>query len=662
MHIVEEYNAAGNSQSFEATFISYKNTYSSFIWTPTSQNPVLGNVRGKIVIIQDFAGAQVHGLLYSTFTVLPHKWFNTNWDLYDKWTAVKGFLTSANAAGVSQLSFWTGHGGSFPYFVASGKSSPGNGAPRLVTGLTTPGFKSSYPDFPRVACFIGICSIVFEGINILGFNYISSQNLNYLGIIFTDFVGDNLLQKAIGMNTGKFTPCPVPLPTQGCTYCSSTGQCLGCNDTIHYIYDTASSTCFADKGYFLSVLSPTANIPVLCSVPMIGCLECTSGTTCTVCDIFANYALNVTVCSAAPGFYLDSASIPVPCYLTGCFQCITATTCAVCSTANNYIMDIPNPTCICDSINLFIQHPTAPACICKPGYFLSSTGTCNLIPVCPDLGSGCLNCTLGTPNVCAVCDAANNFIASTTFPGLCECIVTLYFDGTACVNCNTTLSPACTDCVSSTLCLACSGNFTLFQGDCICKPQYYLATAGQCLSCPIGCLQCNNASVCLICDTNNNFTLISSVCQCNSGLFLQNTACVPCGAMPGCITCNTLGCTGCDAIFGFTLNPTTSICECNFGFFVNSMIVCEACTQLGCLNCLSNTNCIQCDTTLFVLVNGTCEDICGDGIVYTVACDDGNLVNGDGCSSTCTVETDYTCVGGSTTSASLCSFSGTINI
>ncbi len=224
------------------------------------------------MIIQDFSGVSIHGLMYSTFTVLPHKWYNTNWDQYDKWTAVKSFLSASNAAGESRLSFWTGHGGSFPYFVASGKSSPGNSDPRLATGLTTPGFSKSYPDFPRVACFIGICTIAFEGINILGFNYINSNNLNYLGIIFTDFVGDALLQKVMSLNVGKFTPCPSSLLTQGCTFCTSTGQCLGCNSTLHYLFNSANSSCYADKGYYLNWSSPTANSPTACSIPMVGCL------------------------------------------------------------------------------------------------------------------------------------------------------------------------------------------------------------------------------------------------------------------------------------------------------------------------------------------------------------------------------------------------------
>lgn len=69
MHIVEEYNPSGNTRSFEDTFISYKNTFSSLIWVPTTQNPSLGMTRGKVVIIQNFAGA-VHGLLYGSFTTI----------------------------------------------------------------------------------------------------------------------------------------------------------------------------------------------------------------------------------------------------------------------------------------------------------------------------------------------------------------------------------------------------------------------------------------------------------------------------------------------------------------------------------------------------------------------------------------------------------------
>ena len=92
------------------------------------------------------------------------------------------------------------------------------------------------------------------------------------------------------------------------------------------------------------------------------------------------------------------------------------------------------------------------------------------------------------------------------------------------------------------------------------------------------------------------------------------------------------------------------------------MDICEACTSLGCLNCASNTECIECDITLFYLQLGVCKDICGDGKLYSVECDDGNVVDGDGCSSSCVVQKDYTCVGGTATSPSLCSYSGPVEI
>ena len=130
-------------------------------WTPTTQSPILGLVRKKIVLIQDFSATKIYGLMYASFSVLNHRVFNTNWDQESKWLDVKSFHASANSAGSSFIIFWTGNTGSFPYFVASGKSSSGNGDPRLLTGLTTPGFRRFYPDFPRVACFIGICTIAF---------------------------------------------------------------------------------------------------------------------------------------------------------------------------------------------------------------------------------------------------------------------------------------------------------------------------------------------------------------------------------------------------------------------------------------------------------------------------------------------------------------------
>lgn len=52
--------------------------------------------------------------------------------------------------------------------------------------------------------------------------------------------------------------------------------------------------------------------------------------------------------------------------------------------------------------------------------------------------------------------------------------------------------------------------------------------------------------------------------------------------------------------------------------------------------------CVQacvCNGWVLPKINGTCSTLCGDGIkVGLEECDDGNLNDHDGCSSTCTLE------------------------
>lgn len=99
-----------------------------------------------------------------------------------------------------KINYLSGSGGSFPYFVASGHSSSGMGAPRLLTGATTPGWWYLYPEFPRVNCFIGICSIAFEGTNIMTRNWIQSNKPKYVEIVVGDFMGSSLIKEIINSN------------------------------------------------------------------------------------------------------------------------------------------------------------------------------------------------------------------------------------------------------------------------------------------------------------------------------------------------------------------------------------------------------------------------------------------------------------------------------
>lgn len=77
--------------------------------------------------------------------------------------------------------------------------------------------------------------------------------------------------------------------------------------------------------------------------------------------------------------------------------------------------------------------------------------------------------------------------------------------------------------------------------------------------------------------------------------------------------------------------------------------ICALCNSLAGF-VLNNGSCV-CKTGY--LFSGTiCNEICGDGKQIASECDDGNIKNGDGCSSACLVEMGFKCTGGSITSAS----------
>lgn len=55
--------------------------------------------------------------------------------------------------------------------------------------------------------------------------------------------------------------------------------------------------------------------------------------------------------------------------------------------------------------------------------------------------------------------------------------------------------------------------------------------------------------------------------------------------------------------------------------------------------------------------SGECVERCGDGLNFgMLECDDGNNIDGDGCSSECKVEKNWKCSGGSTISRDQCMF------
>lgn len=204
VRLKEEHTPSGNTRTFEETFKWYLDIYASWFAHPGRPDPSLDEVRGKILLYSDFDRSDSsYGSYYRYFEKEDNYAFSTNWDLYWKWDLVKASLSRAHddhAQGGHGLyiTYLSGAGGSFPYFVASGKSSPQTYAPQLLTGRTTiGGWADSWPDFPRVACLGSWCSIVFMGTNQLTTDFLNGTSYNGVGVVVADFPGSHFIDAVI---------------------------------------------------------------------------------------------------------------------------------------------------------------------------------------------------------------------------------------------------------------------------------------------------------------------------------------------------------------------------------------------------------------------------------------------------------------------------------
>ncbi|MEO7067749.1 MAG: phosphatidylinositol-specific phospholipase C [Rhodanobacter sp.] len=207
MRVAEEGTGSDNNETFEQTFVTkYYQPNKAEFWQGSSDNPALSDVRGKIVVLQDFPAKDRYGIPYTTaFSIQDHWNLPSNWSLYDKWQKVKDHATAAISGSLQQgyINYLSASTGSFPYFVASGASSPQTTAPLLLTGRTTiGGWKTSWPDFPRVSCLGSWCSIAFLGTNQLFYTRLASGGELHgrAGIVMSDFPGPGLISGIIKCN------------------------------------------------------------------------------------------------------------------------------------------------------------------------------------------------------------------------------------------------------------------------------------------------------------------------------------------------------------------------------------------------------------------------------------------------------------------------------
>ena len=104
--------------------------------------------------------------------------------------------------------------------------------------------------------------------------------------------------------------------------------------------------------------------------------------------------------------------------------------------------------------------------------------------------------------------------------------------------------------------------------------------------------------------------------------------------MSHCLTCTSATvCTLCDV--GYKVNTTSNLC------------IVQPCTVVNCDTCVGALTavCESCYSGFSVGPSGaTCSAFCGNKAMdSSESCDDGNSVSGDGCSSSCQIESGFSC-------------------
>jgi cysteine-rich repeat protein len=230
-----------------------------------------------------------------------------------------------------------------------------------------------------------------------------------------------------------------------------------------------------------------------------------------------------------------------------------------------------------------------------------------------------------------------------------------------CYNC----SSNCLNCSSASNCTLCDSLTILDISNNSCTPNCSLVT--NCTTCYISsstviCQTCllgyvvNASNMCAtfcgdgiiigieVCDDNNSISGdgCSSVCAVETSFYCTGTpsVCQPCSIY--CTTCSSpTNCSLCNILA--ILDTTNNSCSTN-------CTIVPSCMSCSILNVNLASQYLQCSncTTGYLLNYGAniCNTICGDGLILgTEACDDNNLLNGDGCSSTCSIEPAFYCSG-----------------
>ncbi|CAD8045525.1 unnamed protein product [Paramecium sonneborni] len=421
---------------------------------------------------------------------------------------------------------------------------------------------------------------------------------------------------------------------QRCQACSTSFDiCSSCKIIAHLSLNPINGKCNCDDGYYWD-----SNSCQLCANPCTTCEN--SSTYCTSCNDQLLMVNNDNICACKPG-YLSSPSNSYLCELCSndCFTCAEISNkCTSCY--ENYLLNKDTNTCYC------------------PEGFYEVNNTCN---ECNKLCSKCLS-----QAICIEC-IENTLVQYQN--QICNCIDGFYYDiiELKCLECDQT----CKTCSNRYTCITCNQemNRTLSNGKCICNNNYFLNQNELCISC-----QSKEAipiEVCKYKDCNDGIWTYGE--QCDDANYSSRDGCFNCILEHQYYCINELlkpsKCQKCQ--------ENCDICEYDYiyqkpickkaidEYYIENFTRINKC-QDKCLHCeFTSSQCTQCR---FVNINKSymncqlceykqgyysdyennlCYSKCGDAIMSDIEqCDDGNLINGDGCNDRCLLEKNFDCVNG----------------
>ncbi|WXH34003.1 hypothetical protein WA016_08014 [Myxococcus stipitatus] len=196
MRVKKEHTEEDITRSFAQTFEWYRDqpAYSPYLWRG-SHVPTLGEVRGRIVVLDDFGGG-TYGIPWGALDLQDDWTVSQLADIDDKWNKVRAHLDRTQGGAPSKL---------FVNFLSG----------------------SSAMAYPRhVAGGINILGIDYRGVNDYAIDHLVGGWAQRAGIMMMDFPGAGLVDAILALNV-RLLPSTAQLPSDFSLIFKNTAYTIG---------------------------------------------------------------------------------------------------------------------------------------------------------------------------------------------------------------------------------------------------------------------------------------------------------------------------------------------------------------------------------------------------------------------------------------------------